>query len=282
MIVGLTGGIGSGKSAAANFFQNEGIAIEPLTIRLHISVYGNFCKQTIQKNPKSVCSLCCYIVYFNASTKYILIAPENKYRNITSLYQSTTFCNFKTKTFEINLVSNEPLFGALDWTVGAFYMQHDIENHIRGYRDNNNDGQISYECSSPLAVATSCYEHDYGIPGRFAVFDAEWDFVTDAFPSRESYSIYAQTTYSFSDDVRLVSGLRYSEDTFETDVTNFFNVESFTAEGTSDKVTGKIVGEYDVSAFLELLSTAIVSAPSVCSVKHMLLMHRTPPTCIYP
>ena len=152
----------------------------------------------------------------------------------------------ETKTFEINLVSNEPLFGALDWTVGAFYMQHDIENHIRGYRDNNNDGQISYECSSPLAVATSCYEHDYG-EGRFAVFGAEWDFVTDAFPSRESYSIYAQTTYSFSDDARLVSGLRYSEDTFETDVTNFFNVESFTAQGTSDKVTGKIVGEYDVS-----------------------------------
>lgn len=153
----------------------------------------------------------------------------------------------ETKTFEINLVSNEPLYGALDWTVGAFYMQHDIENHIRGYRDNNNDGQISYECSSPLAVATSCYEHDYGIPGRFAVFDAEWDFVTDAFPSRESYSIYAQTTYSFSEDTRLVSGLRYSKDTFETDVTNFFNVESFTEKGTSDKVTGKIVGEYDVS-----------------------------------
>ena len=27
MIVGLTGGIGSGKSAAANFFQNEGITV---------------------------------------------------------------------------------------------------------------------------------------------------------------------------------------------------------------------------------------------------------------
>ena len=111
----------------------------------------------------------------------------------------------ETNTFEINLVSNEPIFGALDWTVGAFYMEHDIENHIRGYRDNNNDGQITYECSSPLAVIGSCYEHDYGIPGRFAVFDAEYDFVTDAFPSRESYSIYAQTTYSFNDDFRLVS-----------------------------------------------------------------------------
>ena len=153
----------------------------------------------------------------------------------------------ETNTFEINLVSNEPIFGALDWTVGAFYMEHDIENHIRGYRDNNNDGQITYECSSPLAVIGSCYEHDYGIPGRFAVFDAEYDFVTDAFPSRESYSIYAQTTYSFNDDFRLVSGIRYSEDTFTTNVSNFYNVDVFEAAGEVDKVTGKVVGEYDLS-----------------------------------
>ena len=103
-----------------------------------------------------------------------------------------------------------------------------------------------YECSSPLANPASCYDHDYGIPGRFAVFDAEWDFVTDAFPSRESYSIYGQTTYSFRDDLRLVSGLRYSEDTFTTDVTNFFNVETFQADGTSDKWTGKAVMEFDL------------------------------------
>ena len=153
----------------------------------------------------------------------------------------------ETNTFEINLVSNEPIFGALDWTVGAFYMEHDIENHIRGYRDNNNDGQITYECSSPLAAIGSCYEHDYGIPGRFAVFDAEYDFVTDAFPSRESYSIYAQTTYSFNDDFRLVSGIRYSEDTFTTNVSNFYNVDVFEAAGEVDKVTGKVVGEYDLS-----------------------------------
>ena len=39
----------------------------------------------------------------------------------------------ETKTFEINLVSNEPAMnGKLDWTIGAFYMEHDIENHIRG------------------------------------------------------------------------------------------------------------------------------------------------------
>ena len=103
-----------------------------------------------------------------------------------------------------------------------------------------------YECSSPLANPASCYDHDYGIPGRFDVFGAEWDFVTDAFPGRESYSIYGQTTYSFRDDLRLVTGLRYSEDTFTTDVTNFFNVETFQADGTSDKWTGKAVMEFDL------------------------------------
>ena len=33
----------------------------------------------------------------------------------------------------------------------------------------------------------------------------------------------------------LVAGMRYSEDTFETNVTNFFNVETFTEKGTSDE-----------------------------------------------
>ena len=156
----------------------------------------------------------------------------------------------ETKTFEINLVSNEPAMnGKLDWTIGAFYMEHDIENHIRGYRDNNLDGEIMYECSSPLANPASCYDHDYGIPGRFDIYGptADVDFFTDAFPYRESLSVYAQTTYSFSDTFRLVSGLRYSEDTFGTDVTNFLNTETFVAEGTTDEVTTRITGEYDLA-----------------------------------
>ena len=34
-----------------------------------------------------------------------------------------------TTIFEINLVSNEPVLGGkLDWTIGAFYMEHEIEN----------------------------------------------------------------------------------------------------------------------------------------------------------
>ncbi len=153
-----------------------------------------------------------------------------------------------TTTFEINLVSNEPAInGKLDWTIGAFYMEHEIENHIRGYRDNDLDGNIRYVCGEPFANPSYCYTHDFGIPGRFDVFAAEFDFVTDAYPSRESYSIYAQTSYSVSDAFRLISGVRYSEDTFETDVTNFFNVDPFQAEGTGDEVTGRLTGEFDVA-----------------------------------
>tara|TARA_Y100000768_G_scaffold115245_1_gene85043 strand:- start:595 stop:2907 length:2313 start_codon:yes stop_codon:yes gene_type:complete len=156
----------------------------------------------------------------------------------------------ETKTFEINLISNEPLMdGKLDWTVGAFYMEHEIENVIRGYRDDDLDGVFKYVCDASFADPNYCYQHDYGIPGRFDIFGpgADVDFFTDAFPYRESFSVYAQTTYSFSDTFRLVTGLRYSEDTFGTDVTNFLNTESFQAEGTTDETTTRITGEYDLA-----------------------------------
>ena len=156
----------------------------------------------------------------------------------------------ETKTFEINLISNDPLMdGKLDWTIGAFYMEHEIENVIRGYRDDDLDGVFRYVCDASFADPNYCYQHDYGIPGRFDIFgpNADVDFFTDASPYRESLSVYAQTTYSFSDSFRLVSGLRYSEDTFGTDVTNFLNTETFQAEGTTDETTTRVTGEYDLA-----------------------------------
>ncbi len=154
-----------------------------------------------------------------------------------------------TTTLEINLISNEPIEDRLDWTVGLFYMDHEIENHIRGYRDDDLDGRIKYLCDESFADPSYCYEHDYGIPGRFDIFGpiAEVDFFTDSFPGRESFSIYGQTTLSISETLRIISGLRYSEDTFTTDVTNFLNVESFQEEGTSDEITSRVVAEFDLS-----------------------------------
>ena len=167
---------------------------------------------------------------------------QAEFRPETSLVETTTF--------EVNLISNEPaLDGKLDWTVGAFYMDHEIANVIRGYRDDDLDGVFKYVCDATFADPNYCYDHDYGIPGRFDIFGpaADVDFFTDAFPYRESLSVYAQTTYSFSDTFRLVSGLRYSEDTFGTDVTNFLNTETFVAEGTTDEVTTRVTGELDLA-----------------------------------
>ena len=139
---------------------------------------------------------------------------------VGATYQQAEFrpeTSVETTTFEVNLISNEPLMnGKLDWTVGAFYMDHEIENVIRGYRDDDLDGVFKYVCDASFANPNYCCEHDYGIPGRFDIFGpaADVDFLLMLFIG--IFSVYAaQTTYSFSDTLRLVSGLRYSEDTLE-------------------------------------------------------------------
>ena len=107
---------------------------------------------------------------FPADAKY----QRAEFRPETSLVDTTTF--------EINLVSNEPAMdGKLDWTIGAFYMDHEIENHIRGYLDVNRDGELQYICSYPYADPNNCWA-SWADGGEF-------DFVSDAYPTRESYSV---------------------------------------------------------------------------------------------
>ena len=179
--------------------------------------------------------------------------PSSEYRYESSLVETTTF--------EINLVSSEPLLnGKLDWTLGAFYMEHEIQNRIREYISFDNS-IIEYDCSEPFAdtsvplnaalvaagnaATATCYE----VGGGVSTNDAEFGFVTDAFPSRESLSIYGQTTYSFSDDLRLVSGLRYTDDAFATAVGNFFAFQTggqiTRIDESAEEVTGKVTLEYD-------------------------------------
>ena len=164
-----------------------------------------------------------------------------------------------TDTFEINLVSNEPLLdGKLDWTFGAFYMEHKIENHIREYLDKHNPNtfggiydtanSIVYECGSKYALpAPNCYVPGGGVDP----YVAEFGFVTDAFPTRESTSIFGQTTYSFSDVFRLISGFRWTEDIFESNVSNFFGAEEISISNKNDdndEITGRITFEYDLDS----------------------------------
>ena len=153
----------------------------------------------------------------------------------------------ETKTFEINLISNEPLFGSIDWILGAFYFDHEIENHIYEVKDVNNvklvdlmDGKFTPYTHAPIC-ATSPFE---GI--CFAAFGAELGFVSDAFPTRESQSIYGQATININEKTRFVTGFRYTEDSFSSDVTNFFGLQSYLIEDDLEKTTGRIAIEYDV------------------------------------
>jgi len=177
-----------------------------------------------------------------------------------STYQRSEYryetSDVKTKTFEINLISNEPLIdGKLDWTVGAFYMDHEIENHIREYLDEydstanaaGQDGILKYVCGEPFADPNYCVDSanlGFGAYGNAA----ELGFVTDAFPERRSLSIFGQTTYSFADDLRLISGFRYTRDNFLTDVSNFFGIELYQEDDTDEETSGRLTLEYDLDA----------------------------------
>ncbi|WGL15185.1 TonB-dependent receptor [Microbulbifer bruguierae] len=135
----------------------------------------------------------------------------------------------ETKTFEINMISNEPLFDKVDWIVGAFYLDTELENHIREELDANGNGVLDgYAESFP------------------AVFDGDAGFISDAFPTRESLSLYGQTTFYASDTTRLITGLRYTEDEVYSEVSNFFVPSPDIIEAETDVVTGRLALEQDL------------------------------------
>ncbi len=168
--------------------------------------------------------------------------PYNRaeFRPETSLVETTTF--------EINLISNEPLFGSVDWILGAFYFDHEIENNIYEVKDVNNnkqaslmDGQFTPYTHAPVC-ATNPFE---GI--CFAAYDAELGFVSEAYPSRESQSLYGQATVNLNDTGRVVFGLRYTEDEFSSDVTNFFGLQKYLIQDELDETTGRLAFEMDMN-----------------------------------
>ena len=106
----------------------------------------------------------------------------------------------ETSTFEINLISNEPLFGNTDWILGAFYFDHEIANRIYEVKDVNNNKQADLMDGqfTPYTHAPICANDPFaGI--CFAAFDAELGFVSEAYPSRESQSLYGQATVNVNE-----------------------------------------------------------------------------------
>jgi iron complex outermembrane receptor protein len=165
------------------------------------------------------------------------IAAE--YRPETSVVETTTF--------EVNLISNEPINDKIDWIVGALYFDHKIANSIYEVKDVNNIKLIDQMdgAFTPYVHAPICATDPFaGI--CFAAYDAELGFVSEAYPSRESLSLYGQATYNVQDNMRYIFGMRYTEDSFSSDVTNFFGLQTYLIEDEVDETTGKFAIEYDV------------------------------------
>ena len=82
-------------------------------------------------------------------------------------------------------------------------------------------------------AATNCYE----VGGSVIPYAAEFGFISDAFPIRRSLSAFGETTYSFNDDARLITGIRFTRDNFATDVSNFFGFQTFNLDETDNENT---------------------------------------------
>jgi iron complex outermembrane receptor protein len=140
-----------------------------------------------------------------------------------------------TKTLEVNLISNEPINEKIDWIIGALYFDHKIANAIYEVKDVNNIKQVDL-----MDGAFTPYVHDPICASNpfagvcFAAFNAELGFVSEAYPTRESLSVYGQATYNAQDNLRYIVGMRYTEDSFSSDVTNFFGLQKYLIEDEID------------------------------------------------
>ena len=136
----------------------------------------------------------------------------------------------KTTTQEFNLISNEPAFGRLDWVAGVFYLDTEVDISILERLDFGFDGVFD----------------DFTLDDIYA-YGGDVGFISDSKPERESISVYGQGTWSFTDSVRMIAGLRYTEDEVYSAVTNFYGREGTEIlEIESEKVTGRLALEMDL------------------------------------
>lgn len=133
-----------------------------------------------------------------------------------------------TTTQEFNLISSAPAFGKLDWVMGVFYLDTEVD----------------------IAVTERL---DFGFNGIFDPFTeqdiinfrpVDAGFISNSKPERESMSVYAQGSWALTDKTRLIGGLRYTSDEVYSEVTNFFGRDGTDIiEIGSNEMTGRLAYE---------------------------------------
>ncbi|RME61854.1 MAG: TonB-dependent receptor, partial [Alphaproteobacteria bacterium] len=136
----------------------------------------------------------------------------------------------ETVTQEINITSTGEQPIPLDWILGFFYLDTETNVRFLEFADFNFDGVIdtTIDTSNPFS-------------------NPDLGFQTSSRPTRESWSLYAQGTYHILDNLRLVGGLRYTDDAVKSQVFNFFATTPQILETSVTKLTGKVAVEFDIA-----------------------------------
>lgn len=134
-----------------------------------------------------------------------------------------------TTTHEIQWLSNENTSSTLSWIGGIFLLDTSFKVRFRELIDFGRDGVFD-----PVSVAQvrNFEPGDYG-------------FISDSKNDRSSTSAYFQADYLVSDQFNLVGGLRYTDDSVEGRVTNFYGrggTDRLTI--SSKRLTGRATLEY--------------------------------------
>ncbi|WP_294233821.1 TonB-dependent receptor [uncultured Sphingomonas sp.] len=141
----------------------------------------------------------------------------------------------RSYTSELNLVSRQPLFGAVDWVLGAFWFQQKIDAHSFERVDRNRNGV--FDPFNPVA--------NNGLPPA-----GDIGFQSDFFPERRSFSFYGQATWHATERLRMTGGLRYTDDRATNRNFNFFTLSTgrptanITSQATA--LTGRAAVEFDL------------------------------------
>lgn len=148
----------------------------------------------------------------------------------------------QTLTQEIQLISNEPWLGHVDWIAGYFYFQTDVYLDIYELIDFGADGTFD-----PVSVADV---------RAFALGD--YGFINESDRQRRAHSLFTEGNINLSADTRLISGLRLSKDGVESEIVNFFGRSGVDTQSTaSTTLTGRVSLERDLSE-LSMLYLSLV------------------------
>jgi iron complex outermembrane receptor protein len=123
--------------------------------------------------------------------------------------------------------------GDLDWIVGAFFLN---SREKVGYDQYDLTPQDRYDQNLLYAAPLNYVPNDLY-------------FQSDSLLTRQSWSIYGQGTYHFTDYLRFTGGVRYTHDANTTNISDYFNLYGppVYVQSSANAVTGKAEIEMDVT-----------------------------------